>query len=194
MSSYRKRTQSKPTTAAGLRAQASANGRSIFGNRPRSIAGFFSTHNQNTYSNLLGITPNTYTPPSFINKFTNKSKSWQLKDPFTNNNYPSPYTSYGGTTSGYGGIVLSPSSHSTISSLNLAVPSTSSYVYTPANSSKQSSSALRRASSLSKSKAKFNSSNFSRSSSLQSLTSSEGYIVRDRFASLIVFKFNLNNL
>lgn len=192
MSSYRKRTQSKPTTAAGLRAQASANGRSIFGNRPRSIAGLFSTHNQNTYSNLLGITPNTYTPPSFINKFTNKSKSWNT----SNNNYSSPYaSSYGGTCSGYGGIVL-PSSHSTISSLNLAVPSTSSSysTYTPPNNATSKQSALRRASSLSKSKAKFNSSNFSRSSSLQSLTSSEGYIVREDNGLFEFYQFFFFNL
>lgn len=174
MSSYRKRTQSKPTTAAGLRAQASASGSSIFGNRPRSV-GLFSA-NQSAYSNLLGISPsNSYTPSSL-----KSSKNSYFKNPYTNSinnlNYQNPYTTYGGTASGYGG--LSVPSHSSISSLNLAVPSTS---YS-SNYSNRSASHHRRpvqkAESFNRPKSKVSSDFSSRSSSLQSLAGSEGYVVR----------------
>ena len=181
MSSYRKRTQAKPTTAAGLRAQASANGSSIFRNRPRSISGLFSP-NQNSYSSLLGVQSSNspYSTQPFINKSTSKSPSSYLKKNYsksTNNlNYPNPYSVYGGTASGYGGLTLP--SHSSISSLNLATP-TSSYNYLGhGNNFNSNRSNIKRGGSFNRSKTKPQLNFGSRSSSLQSLTGSEGYIVR----------------
>lgn len=183
MSSYRKRTQAKPTTAAGLRAQASANGSSIFGNRPRSIAGLFSP-NQSTYSTLLGLSPtnSTYTP-SILSK-SSKTPSSYLKNSYSNSannlNYQNPYTTYGGTASGYGGLTL-PTSHSSVSSLSISIPSTSynyhNHTSNHANTSNNRLSAQRN-DSFNRAKTKPSSSFGSRSSSLQSLAGSEGYIVR----------------
>ncbi|KAG8039880.1 hypothetical protein G9C98_000609 [Cotesia typhae] len=192
MSTYRKRAQAKPTTAAGLRAQASANGSSIFRNRPRSITGLFGS-NQSSFSNLLGINTSNYNSPSHnINK---SSKSF-YKNPYTNSinnlNYPTSYTTYGGTASGYGSLTLP--SHSAVSSLNLAVPSTS-YNYnrnstgssitavsknnSSVNSTKKSSDnynrRVKKAESFNRPKASKASGIGSRSSSLQSLAGSEGY-------------------
>ena len=182
MSSYRKRTQTKPTTAAGLRAQASANGSSIFRNRPRSISGLFGP-NQNSYSSLLGVQSSNppYSAQSFINKSTSKSPNSYLKKAYsksTNNlNYSNPYSVYGGTASGYGGLSLP--SHSSISSLNLATPTTS-YNYFSHNNNfiSNNRSNVKRGGSFNRSKTKPQLSFGSRSSSLQSLTGSEGYIVR----------------
>ncbi len=67
MSSYRKGAQTKPTTAAGLRAQASTNGQSIFGNRSR-IGGLLSLNPNNLTFNagLLGVkSPNLYSGSNF---------------------------------------------------------------------------------------------------------------------------------
>lgn len=183
MSTYRKRTQPKPTTAAGLRAQASASGNSIFRNRPRSIAGLFG-NSQNSYSSLLGGSSysSSSSPSSYLNKSSPTSSSGAYKNAYSNssgslNSYQNPYTTYGGTTSGYGALTL-PSSHSSIGSLNLATPSTS-YGYLNGFSSRSSPS-VHRAGSFNKPKPKIDSSSFgSRSSSLQSLAGSEGYVVRD---------------
>ncbi|KAK2581300.1 hypothetical protein KPH14_008080 [Odynerus spinipes] len=171
--SKQKRTQGKPTTAAGLRAQASANGSSIFGNRPRSVPTLFSL-NQNSYTTLLGINNiNSYGTPSFLNKNTKNSSSFR-KNPYSNSmnslNYQNSFTTYGGTSSGYGGVILP--SHSSSSSLNLATPS-SSYNYM--NLSTNNHSPVQRAESFNKTKLKSNTSLGSRSASLQSLTGSEGY-------------------
>lgn len=174
MSSYRKRTQSKPTTAAGLRAQASANGNSIFGNRPTSLSGLFGANN-NSYSALLGYnSSNSYSTPSFLNKSTKtNSPSPFLKNAYSNSannlNYSNPYSTYGGTSSGYGGLTVP--SHSTVNSLNLAAP-LSSYNYS------QNRTPIHRAGSFNRTKSKPNSNFGSRSSSLQSLAPSEGYVVR----------------
>lgn len=170
MSTYRKRAQAKPTTAAGLRAQASANGSSIFGNRPRSVAGLFGS--QSGFSNFLGISPaNSYTPTGL-----NKSSKNYFKNPYTNSinnlNYQSPYTTYGGTASGYGGLTLP--SQASISSLNLAIPSTS-YSY---NRSADKRRSIQKTESFNRPKTKSSSEFGSRSSSLQSLAGSEGYVVR----------------
>ncbi|KAI4485805.1 hypothetical protein M0804_006294 [Polistes exclamans] len=175
MSSYRKRTQGKPTTAAGLRAQASANGSSIFGNRPRSVPTLFSL-NQNSYATLLGINNiNSYGTPSFLRKNTKNTGSFR-KNPYSNStnslNYQNSFTTYGGTSSGYGGVIL-PTHHSSNSSLNLSTPS-SSYSYI--NLSPNNHPSLQRAESFNKTKLKSNVSLGSRSTSLQSLTSSEGYV------------------
>ena len=171
MSTYRKRTQAKPTTAAGLRAQASANGSSIFGNRPRSIAGLLSP-NQSSYSSLIGSSPtNSSYLPSLLNKSRKNPRSF-FKNSYSNSvnnlNYQNSYTTYGGTASGYGGLTL-PAAQSSVSSLNIAVPSAS-----------YNRSSAHRAESFNRSKTKAAStlSFGSRSSSLQSLAGSEGYIVR----------------
>lgn len=184
MSSYRKRTQAKPTTAAGLRAQASANGSSIFGNRPRSIAGLFSA-NQSSYSSLLGMSPtNSSYSPSILSK-SNKSAGSFMKNSYSNSvnnlNYQNPYTTYGGTSSGYGALTL-PAAHSSVSSLNLAAPSTSyNYHNHSANSYNGNNRLLaQRTDSFNRTKSKPSSTFGSRSASLQSLAGSEGYIVRDR--------------
>ncbi|KAG7187599.1 hypothetical protein KM043_016667 [Ampulex compressa] len=174
MASYRKRTQAKPTTAAGLRAQASANGYSIFGNRPRSIAGLFS-FNQNSYTNLLGIGgTNSYGTQNFLNKNTKSGETFR-KIPYSKSvnslNYPNPYTTYGGTASGYGSVTLP--SHTNISTLSLSTPSTS-YSYLNLNPSNRSQ--VHKTESFNRTKTKPNINFGSRSSSLQSLTSSEGYI------------------
>lgn len=173
MSSYKKRSQGKPTTAAGLRAQASANGSSIFGNRSRSITGLFPM-SQNSYSGLLSV--NGTSPiglPNFLNK-TSKSNESFRKSPYSNStnnlNYQNLYTTYGGTSSGYGSITL-PSS---VNSLRLT-PSTS---YSYLNLNPSSHSQVHRAESFNKTKTKPDVQFGSRSSSLQSLASSEGYIVR----------------
>lgn len=176
MSSYRKRTQGKPSTAAGLRAQASANGSSIFGNRPRSVPTLFSL-NQNSYATLLGISNlNSYSTPSFLNKNTKNTGSFR-KNPYSNStsnlNYQNSFTTYGGTSSGYGGVILP--SHSSNSSLNLATPS---FSYSYMNLSPNNHSSLQRAENCNKIKLKSNTSLGSRSASLQSLTNSEGYAVR----------------
>lgn len=180
MSSYRKRTQPKPTTAAGLRAQASANGSSIFRNRPRSFAGFFGS-NQNSYSSLLGLgqaaSNSTYKPVS-------TPKSSFLKNKYSNStvnlNYQNPYSTYGGTSSGYGGLTLPTSTHSSVGSLNLSSPSTSYGYFNSANKFIPSRSTVHRNGSFNRTKTKPTESSFSsRSSSLQSLASSEGYIVRE---------------
>lgn len=179
MSTYRKRAYSKPTTAAGLRAQASANGSSIFGNRPRNVGVLFGS-NQSTYTNLLGISQNSYTP-SIFNKSPSKN---YYQNSYTNNNsnknYPSSYTTYGGTASGYGALTLP--THSSISSLNLAIPSSSynnnsNNNYTNRNKTRRS---IDKSDSFNnnRSKPKIDRVNFgSRSSSLQSLAGSEGYAV-----------------
>ncbi|CAK9797944.1 Protein phosphatase 1 regulatory subunit 12A [Anthophora quadrimaculata] len=171
MSSYRKRTQGKPTTAAGLRAQASANGNSIFGNRSRSISGLFPL-NQNSYSGLLGINGNPIGLPNFLNKTTKSSETFR-KSPYSNStsnlNYQNPYTTYGGTASGYGSITLP------INLNSLRLPPSKSYNYLNLNPNAHHSQA-QRTESFSKIKAKPDVQIGSRSSSLQSLASSEGYI------------------
>lgn len=179
MSSYKKRSQGKPTTAAGLRAQASANGSSIFGNRSRSISGLFPM-NQNSYSGLLGVNGTNHVGlPKFLNKTSKGNESFR-KSPYsssTNNlNYQNLYTTYGGTSSGYGSITL-PS----INSLRLT-PSTS-YGYLNLNPS--SHSQAQRTDSFNKTKTKPDIHFGSRSSSLQSLASSEGYIVRQQMLNFI---------
>lgn len=173
MSSYRKRSQGKPTTAAGLRAQASANGNSIFGNRSRSITGLFPL-NQNSYSGLLGINgTNPVGLPNYLNKTTKPSESFR-KSPYSNStsnlNYQNPYTTYGGTSSGYGSITLPTS----IASLRLAPSTSYSYLNFNPNNYLQ----MQRTESFNKTKTKPDIQIGSRSSSLQSLASSEGYIVR----------------
>lgn len=180
MSSYKKRTQAKPTTAAGLRAQATANGSSIFRNRPRSLSGLYGT-NQNSYSSLLGVqSSNSPYTTSFINKSTKSPSSSYIKKTYSNSannlNFPKSYSVYGGTSSGYGALTIP--THSSISSLNLATP-ISSYNYLGRSNSFNSSnrSNLKRGGSFNRSKKKTQLTIGSRSSSLQSLTGSEGYVV-----------------
>jgi hypothetical protein len=177
MSTYRKRAQPRPTTAAGLRAQASASGNSIFRSRPRSISGLFGNNHSSGYSSFLGSS--SYSTPSYLNKSSPTSSGY--KSPYSNstsslNSYQNPYTTYGGTASGYGGLTL-PSSSPNISSYGLSSPS-SSYSYLNSLSSRNASS-INRAGSFNKPKPKLESTSFdSRSSSLQSLAGSEGYAVR----------------
>lgn len=172
MSSYRKRTQGKPTTAAGLRAQASANGSSIFGNRSRSISGLFPL-NHNSYSGLLGINGSSVGLPNFLSKTTKNHESFR-KNPYSKStsslNYQNPYTTYGGTASGYGSITLP------INVNSLRLPSSMSYNYLNLNANNHPQ--VQRTESLSKTKSKTDLPIGSRSSSMQSLASSEGYIVR----------------
>lgn len=172
MSSYRKRSQGKPTTAAGLRAQASANGNSIFGNRSRSISGLFPL-NQNSYSGLLGVNENPIALPNFFNKTTKSNESFR-KTPYSNStsnlNYQNPYTTYGGTSSGYGSITLP------ININSLRLPPSKSYNYLNLNPNNHLQA--QRTKSFNKTKTKLDLHIGSRSSSLQSLASSEGYIVR----------------
>lgn len=178
MSSYRKGAQSKPTTAAGLRAQASTNGQSIFGNRSR-ISGLLS-FNQNNYASLLGVkNPNLYSSGSsgsILNKSSTKSSDFFRKRPYTKStttNLPTNlYTTYGGTTTGYGGVTLP--SHTAVNTLNLT-SSSPSFNYLNFNSRPR----VQKTESFSRSKIKPSISIGSRSSSLQSLTSSEGYAVSD---------------
>jgi len=182
MSSYRKGTQTKPTTAAGLRAQASTNGQSIFGNRSR-ISGLLSL-NQNNLSyntNLLGTKgPNLYSAPSFLHK----SKSGDLfrKNPYTKStncsNYQNLFTTYGGTVTGYGGMTLP--SHTTVSPLNLNPSPSYNYLNLNVNTRPR----VQKTESFTRSKIKPTLSINSRSSSLQSLTSSEGYAVSKKFLDI----------
>ncbi|RLU26547.1 hypothetical protein DMN91_000343, partial [Ooceraea biroi] len=162
----KKGTHTKPTTAAGLRAQASTNGQSIFGNRSR-IGGLLSLNQNNlTYNTgLLGTkSPNLFSGSSFLSK--SKSSDLFRKNPYTNSsNYQNLFTTYGGTVTGYGGMTLP--SHTTVSPLNLS-PSPS-YNYLNARPHMQKTESFNR------SKIKPSLSISSRSSSLQSLTSSEGY-------------------
>ncbi|KOC63443.1 Protein phosphatase 1 regulatory subunit 12A [Habropoda laboriosa] len=160
----------KPTTAAGLRAQASANGNSIFGNRSRSISGLFPL-NQNSYSGLLGINGNPIGLPNFLNKTTKSNETFR-KTPYSNStsnlNYQNPYTTYGGTASGYGSITLP------INLNSLRLPPSTSYNYLNLNPNTHSQ--VQRTESFTKMKTKPDIQIGSRSSSLQSLASSEGYI------------------
>ncbi|XP_033352813.1 protein phosphatase 1 regulatory subunit 12A isoform X8 [Bombus vosnesenskii] len=162
--------QGKPTTAAGLRAQASANGNSIFGNRSRSISGLFPL-NQNSYSGLLGINENPIGLPNFFNKTTKSNESFR-KTPYSNStsnlNYQNPYTTYGGTSSGYGSITLP------ININSLRLPPSTSYNYLNLNPNNHLQA--QRTKSFNKTKTKLDLHIGSRSSSLQSLASSEGYI------------------
>ncbi|EFN87569.1 Protein phosphatase 1 regulatory subunit 12A [Harpegnathos saltator] len=175
--------QAKPTTAAGLRAQASTNGQSIFGNRSR-ISGLLAL-NQNNYASLLGVkSPNLYSSGSsgILNKSA-KSSDLFRKSPYTKStsyderratnspSYPNLYTTYGGTTTGYGGVTL-PSHVAVNAALNLTSSSPSfNYLNYNANTRPH----LQKTESFSRSKIKPSLSIGSRSSSLQSLTSSEGY-------------------
>lgn len=184
MSSYRKGAQTKPTTAAGLRAQASTNGQSIYGNRSR-IGGLLSLNPNNLTFNagLLGVkkTPNLYSGSSFLNKSTKSSDLLRTNSyaKSTNSpNYQNFFTTYGGTTTGYGGVTLP--SHTAVSPLNLS-PSPS-YNYLNVNTRPH----VQKTESFSRSKIKPSLSFGSRSSSLQSLTSSEGYAVRNFLDSRIL--------
>ncbi|XP_011494505.1 PREDICTED: putative protein TPRXL isoform X2 [Ceratosolen solmsi marchali] len=176
MSTYRKRAQPRPTTAAGLRAQASASGNSIFRNRPRSISGLYGNnhHHATGYSSFLGNS--SYSTPSYLNKSSPTSSSY--KSPYSSstsslNSYQNPYTTYGGTASGYGALTL-PSSNPNISSYGLSSPSTA-YSYLNSLAGRNVSS-INRGGSFNKPKPKADSTSFgSRSSSLQSLAGSEGY-------------------
>jgi len=174
MSSYRKGAQTKPTTAAGLRAQASTNGQSIFGNRSR-IGGLLSLNQNNLTFNtgLLGVkTPNLYSGSSFLNKSTKSSDLFRTNPYAKSTNSPSYqnlFTTYGGTSTGYGGVTLP--SHTAISPLNLS-PSPS-YNYLNLNNV-NARPHMQKTKNFSRSKIKPSLSIGSRSSSLQSLTSSEG--------------------
>lgn len=184
MSSYRKGAQTKPTTAAGLRAQASTNGKSIYGNRSR-IGGLLSLNQNNlTYNaGLLGTkNSNLYTGSSFLNKSSKNSDLFRIS-PYvksTNNtNYQNLFTTYGGTNTGYGSVTLP--SH-TVNSLGLS-PSPS-YNYLNLNVRPH----VQKTESFSRSKIKPSLNIRSRSSSLTSLTSSEGYAVSDFFLNIIFIK------
>ena len=177
MSSYRKRTQPKPTTAAGLRAQASASGNSIFRNRPRSISSLFSSVPSSYSSFLANSTGSSYSVPSFLSKAIKPKSSYSSSA--GNLTYQSPYTTYGGTASGYGGLTLP--SHSN-SNINLPGPSSYTPSYSRSTAAATVSAALNRASSFNRPKPNSTvdqKNDFcSRSSSLQSLAGSEGYSVR----------------
>lgn len=180
MSSYRKGAQTKPTTAAGLRAQASTNGKSIYGNRSR-IGGLLSLNQNNlTYnpSLLSAKNSNLYTGSSFLNKSAKNSDLFRIS-PYvksTNNtNYQNLYTTYGGTNTGYGGVTLP--SHTAVNSLNLS-PSPS-YNYLNVTPNLNIRPHAQKTESFSRSKIKPSLNIRSRSSSLTSLTSSEGYAVSD---------------
>lgn len=189
MSSYRKGAQAKPTTAAGLRAQVSTNGQSIFGNRSR-ISGLLSL-NQNNYGSLLGIkSPNLYSGTSILNKSTKNSDLFRkrpyVKSHTTNSSkYQNLYSTYGGTTTGYGSVTLP--SHTALNALNLT-SSSPSYNYLNLNVNARPH--LQKTESFSRSKIKPSFNISSRSSSLQSLTSSEGYAVSNytfRLANNIIY-------
>lgn len=229
MSSYRKGAQTKPTTAAGLRAQASTNGQSIYGNRSR-ISGLLSLNQNNLPFNagLLGVkSPNLYSGASFLNKGTKSSdlyRSNSYAKSANNPNYQNLFTTYGGTSTGYGGVTLSsPTAHNlpahtahnlpshTVHNLSSHtvhnLPSHTAH-HLPSHTSHNLSSKLssthslpshsplnlspspsynylnlntrphvQKTESFSRSRAKPSLSVGSRSSSLQSLTSSEGYAV-----------------
>lgn len=173
MSSYRKGAQTKPTTAAGLRAQASTNGKSIFGNRSR-ISGLLSLNQNNlTYSpSLLGAkNPNLYSGSSYLNKGPKTSDLLRTSSYVNPTNYQNLFTTYGGTKTGYGGVTVP--SHTVINPLNLN-PSPS-YNYLNLNVRPH----MQKTESFSRSKVKPSLNIRSRSSSLNSLASSEGYAVSD---------------
>lgn len=179
MSSYRKGVQTKPTTAAGLRAQASTNGQSIFGHRSR-VGGLLSLNQNNLTFNtgLLGVkTPNRYSGSSLLNKSKTSSDLYRTSPYAKSTNspsYPNLYTTYGGTSTGYGGVTLP--SHTAVSPLSLSP--TSSYNYLSPNlSTRPHVQKTESFTSKTKSKIKPSLSFGSRSSSLQSLASSEGYAV-----------------
>lgn len=188
MSSYRKGTHTKPTTAAGLRAQASTNGQSIFGNRSR-IGGLLSLNQNNLgYSTgLLGTkTPNLYTTPSYLSK--SKSSDLFRKSPYakssnSTSNYKNLLTTYGGTVTGYGGMTLP--SHTAVSPLNLNPSPSYNYLNLNVNPRPH----VQKTESFSRSKIKPSLSISSRSSSLQSLTSSEGYAVSKFLSISFLFFF-----
>lgn len=175
MSSYRKGAQTKPTTAAGLRAQASTNGKSIYGNRSR-IGGLLSLNQNNlTYnpSLLSAKNSNLYTGSSLLNKSAKNSDLFRLspyvKSTNNANSYQNLYTTYGGTNTGYGGVTLP--SHAAVNSLNLSPSPSYNYLNVRPH--------MQKTESFSRSKVKPSLSIRSRSSSLTSLTSSEGYAVSD---------------
>ncbi|KYN13000.1 Protein phosphatase 1 regulatory subunit 12A [Trachymyrmex cornetzi] len=166
--------QTKPTTAAGLRAQASTNGQSIFGNRSR-IGGLLSLNPNNLTFNagLLGVkSPNLYSGSNFLNK-NKKSSDLFRTTPFTkstnNPNYQNLFTTYGGTSTGYGGVTLP--SHTAVSPLNLSPSPSYNYLNLNVNTRPH----FQKTESFKRSKIKPSLNIGSRSSSLQSLTSSEGY-------------------
>lgn len=189
MSSYRRKgAQAKPTTAAGLRAQASTNGQSIFGNRSR-IGGLLSLNQNNlTYNTgLLGVkSPNLYSGSSFLNRSTKNSDLFRTnpyaKSTTNNSNYPNLFTTYGGTATGYGGVTLP--SHTTVSPLNLSPSPSYNYLNSLNVNSRPH---VQKTESFTRSKIKPSLSMRSRSSSLQSLTSSEGYAV----SNFLIFVLNL---
>ncbi|KYN42248.1 Protein phosphatase 1 regulatory subunit 12A [Trachymyrmex septentrionalis] len=167
--------QTKPTTAAGLRAQASTNGQSIFGNRSR-IGGLLSLNPNNLTFNagLLGVkSPNLYSGSNFLNK-NKKSSNLFRTTPFTKStnspNYQNLFTTYGGTSTGYGGVTLP--SHTAVSPLNLSPSPSYNYLNLNVNTRPH----MQKTESFKRSKVKPNLNIGSRSSSLQSLTSSEGYV------------------
>ena len=185
MSSYRKGAQTKPTTAAGLRAQASTNGQSIFGNRSR-IGGLLSLNPNNLTFNagLLGVkSPNLYSGSNFLNK-NKKSSDLFRTTPFTkstnNPNYQNLFTTYGGTSTGYGGVTLP--SHTAVSPLNLSPSPSYNYLNLNVNTRPH----MQKTESFKRSKIKPSLNIGSRSSSLQSLTSSEGYAVSNFLAFRIL--------
>lgn len=200
MSSYRKGAQAKPTTAAGLRAQASTNGQSIFGNRSR-INGLLGL-NQNNYASLLGVkSPSLYSSGSSGTSILNKSSKCSdlfRKSPYrkstatnvvTSPSYSNLYTTYGGTATGYGGVTLP--SHTSVNALNLT-SSSPSFNYLNLNAKTRPH--LQKTESFSRSKIKPSLSISSKSSSLQSLTSSEGYAVSDCTSRLARTVSELNRL
>lgn len=215
MSSYRKGAQIKPTTAAGLRAQASTNGQSIFGNRSR-IGGLLSLNQNNLTFNagLLGVkSPNLYSGSSFLKKGT-KSGDLFRTSPYAKSanspNYQNLFTTYGGTSTGYGGVTLpshtahslpSHTAHSLPSHTAHSLPSHTAHSlpsHSPRNLSPSPSynylnlnarPHVQKTESFSRSKIKPSLGISSRSSSLQSLTSSEGYAVSSFFDSRILNLF-----
>ncbi|XP_018394124.1 PREDICTED: protein phosphatase 1 regulatory subunit 12B [Cyphomyrmex costatus] len=165
----------KPTTAAGLRAQASTNGQSIYGNRSR-IGGLLSLNPNNLTFNagLLGVkTPNLYSGSNFLNK-NKKSSDLFRTNTFTKstnspNYHQNLFTTYGGTSTGYGGVTLP--SHTAVNPLNLSPSPSYNYLNLNVNTRPH----VRKTESFNRSKVKPSLNIGSRSSSLQSLTSSEGY-------------------
>ncbi|XP_029172671.1 protein phosphatase 1 regulatory subunit 12A isoform X5 [Nylanderia fulva] len=166
--------QAKPTTAAGLRAQASTNGKSIFGNRSR-ISGLLSLNQNNltTYnSGLLGAkSPNLYSGSSYLNKGAKTADLFRTSPYVKSTNSPTSYqslfTTYGGTKTGYGGVTVP--SHTVVNPLNLNTSPSYNYLNLNVHSH------VPKTESFSRSKVKPSLNIRSRSSSLTSLTSSEGY-------------------
>lgn len=219
MSSYRKGAQTKPTTAAGLRAQASTNGQSIFGNRSR-IGGLLSLNQNNLPFNaglLSGVkSPKLFPGSSFLKKGTKSSDLYRTSPYATSansSNYPNLFTTYGGTSTGYGGVTLpshtahnlpSHTSHSLPSHTTHSLPSHTTHSLSshtthslPSHSPRNLSPSpsynylnlntrphVQKTESFSRPKTKPSLGISSRSSSLQSLTSSEGYAVSSFFDSL----------